>query len=102
MVFSNTDRITKYPPDLSRVCVWSSAVLEFVYNILTQVSAVAVELKYLSDRVEAIGQQTNLIGDNRLLRQRVERFRKLYNLSDKLRPLSRFCTVQETTTFQCP
>ena len=71
MVFSNTDGITKYPPDLFRVYVWRSALLEFVYNTLTQISALAIELKSVSDRVEVTRQQTDLIGDNRLTREPV-------------------------------
>jgi hypothetical protein len=75
MVFSNTGRTTRYSIDLFRVCVWRSALLEFVYNLSTRVSALAIELKSLSDRVEGTRQQTNLIGDNRPSRDLVGKLR---------------------------
>jgi hypothetical protein len=71
VVIANTDRTTEYSLDWFRVCVWRSALLAFVYNTFTQVSALAIELKSLSDRVEAIRQQTKLIGDSRLSREPV-------------------------------
>lgn len=87
MLSSNTDRTAKYPLNWFRVCAWRSALLAFVYNIFTQVSALAIELKSLSDRVEAIRQQTKLIGDSCLSREPVVKVSYRARLIDDSRSL---------------